>query len=133
MKGSEPGTGALAHLFPNNIKSWKPIIYAKDVPLIIWIKKLIVGATPYLKDCGKMISLKVWIKVKLRDCPASHWPFVTEIIDPLQTSERYAEVNKINAIVAANQGFISILSNLGIPKPNRNKSINKGTDWKSHV
>ena len=46
-----------------------------------------------------MINFKVWIKVKLRDCPASHWPFVTEIIDPLQTSERYAEVNKINAIV----------------------------------
>ena len=50
MNGSVPVTGALAHLFPINIKSWKPIIYARDEPLMICTINPTVGASEIRND-----------------------------------------------------------------------------------
>mgnify|MGYP005666707899 FL=1 len=64
------------------------MIYAKEVPLIICIKKLIVGATLYLKAWGIIIKTKLSVKFKFILFAASHWPWDTAIIEPLQTSDR---------------------------------------------
>ena len=68
---------------------------------MIWIKKLMVGATLYRSAWGKITSLNVFQKFKFKAFPASHWPLGIANIAPLQTSERYAEVKTIKATEAA--------------------------------
>ena len=133
MNGSVPETGALAHLFPINIKSWTPIIYAREEPLIICTIKPTVGANEIRNDWGKTINLRVEKNFKPNDFAPSHCPIGMLSIAPRQTSAEYALVKIVKESIAAIQGLTSISKNLGIPKPNIKKSIRSGADWNSQM